>query len=247
MPSFQLEICCYNYNSCILTQEAGAQRIELCANPAEGGTTPNLGLIKSVKEKIDIPVFPIIRPRGGDFLFSAEEYSMMQTDVLLCKQLGCEGIVIGILNPDGSIDKKRCAALVQMAYPMEVTFHRAFDRAANPLQALEDIIDIGCTRILTSGQRPLAAEGMVLLGDLIRQADERIVIMPGAGVRASNILDLAEKTKATEFHSSAGIQLSSGMQFINHVMNESLENAMVDKEEVERMLGELKRFFNAVS
>jgi copper homeostasis protein len=244
MPAFQLEICCYNYSSCVLAQDAGAQRIELCANPAEGGTTPNLGLIKSVKEKINIPVFPIIRPRGGDFLFSAEEYSMMQTDVLLCKQIGFEGIVIGILNPDGSIDRKRCASLVEMAYPMEVTFHRAFDRAANPSQAMEDIIDIGCTRILTSGQRPAAMEGIPLLTQLIQQADDRIVIMPGAGVRASNILAIAEKTKATEFHSSAGTRLSSGMQFINHSMKESLENAMVNKEEVGCMLSQLKGFFN---
>jgi copper homeostasis protein len=247
MPSFQLEICCYNYSSCILAQDAGAQRIELCASPAEGGTTPGPGFIKLVKQKINIPVFPIIRPRGGDFLFSAEEYRMMQTDVLLCKQLGCEGVVIGILNTDGSVDKKRSASLVEMAYPMEVTFHRAFDRAANPLQAMEDIIDIGCTRILTSGQRPSALEGIQQLTQLIHQAADRIIIVPGAGIRALNIRAIAEKTKAIEFHSSAGIRVSSNMQFINHSMNESLEGTLVNKEEVEGMLSELKRFFNEVS
>ncbi len=247
MYPFQLEICCYNYSSCLLAQDAGAQRIELCASPAEGGTTPSLGLIKSVKENTSIPVFPIIRPRGGDFLFSTQEYNMMQTEVLLCKQLGCEGVVIGILNADGTIDKKRCAALVEMAYPMEVTFHRAFDRATNPLQAMEDIIDIGCSRILTSGQRPMATEGILLLNELVLRAADRITIMPGAGIRASNIAAIAEETKATEFHSSAGTQLSSAMQFANAAMNESLEITMVNKEEVENMVSELKYFFNKFS
>lgn len=240
---FQLEICCYNVESCLIAAAAGAHRIELCANPADGGTTPGIGLIKIAKEKISIPVYPIIRPRGGDFLYGKEEFEIMQTEVLLCKELGCEGVVIGLLKPDGSIDKKRCAELVQLAYPMEITFHRAFDRAANPFEALEDIISIGCTRILSSGQRPTAMEGASFLNELIRQADERIIIMPGAGIRVNNISDIAKKTGATQFHSSASMKIQSAMNFVNDAMNEQLQDICVNKQEVVEMIEALNRFF----
>lgn len=242
--SFQLEICCYNLSSCLIAAAAGAHRIELCANPAEGGTTPGFGVIKTVKEKLAIPVYPIIRPRGGDFLYSNEEFEIMQSEVLLCKELGCEGVVIGMLMQDGSIDKKRCAGLVQLAYPLEVTFHRAFDRTANPFEALEEIISIGCTRILTSGQRPTAIEGASLLNELIRQADERIVIMPGSGIRAVNIAAIARETGAIEFHSAASMKMKSEMSFVNDFMNEQLQDIVVNKQEVVNMIEELNRFYS---
>jgi copper homeostasis protein len=241
--NFQLEICCYNLQSCIIAEQAGANRIELCADPAAGGTTASFGTIKTVKEKLAIDVYPIIRPRGGDFFYDADEFTIMKKEILLCKELGCEGVVIGMLLPDGTIDATRCKQLVDLAYPLGVTFHRAFDRAANPFEALEMIIDTGCESILTSGQKPNATAGILLLNDLVRQADERIIIMPGSGVRSSNVIELAQKTGATEFHSSARILLDSKMEFINSAMNESLQQILADKNEIVLMKSMLQAHF----
>jgi copper homeostasis protein len=237
--SFKLEVIGFNIENCMLAQSAGARRIELCDNPEEGGTTPSCGFIKAAREKLKIDLFPIIRPRGGDFLYNDEEFEIMKTDVKLCKQLGCDGVVIGMLNADGTIDKKRNAALVELAYPLGVTFHRAFDRAADPLQAMEDIIGIGCERILTSGQKPNAADGAELIAQLIKQADERIIIMPGSGVRSKNVIELAKKTGATEFHTSARINAKSKMSFINKSMNEELNTVSVDADEIKKILTHL--------
>jgi len=236
MP-FKLEICSYDLVSALLAQEAGAHRIELCAGPAEGGTTPGPGTIRVARERLHIDLYPIIRPRGGDFLYSDEEYDTMRKEVAYCKQVGCNGVVIGLLNADGTIDKRRAAQLVELAYPLGVTFHRAFDRAINPFEALEDIISIGCERILTSGQRPTALEGAVLINELVRQADDRIIIMPGSGVRADNILHLAEKTDANEFHTSARTAVHSVMEYVNDAMKEDLSAVRVDREEVEKIIG----------
>lgn len=230
-----LEICCYNLASCLIAQENGADRIEFCGNPAEGGTTPSYGSIVSAKERLHIPFFPIIRPRGGDFLYDDDEYTIMLKDVKTCKEIGCDGVVIGLLNSDGSVDKTKCGKLVQAAYPMTVTFHRAFDRAANPFEALEDIINIGCERILTSGGKPEATDGAALISQLVRQAAERIVIMPGSGVRSVNIAMLARQTGASEFHSSAKAHLGSLMHFVNDGMNESLSHIVCDGGEIQKM------------
>jgi copper homeostasis protein len=238
--SYRLEICSYNLQSALIAQEAGAYRVELCADPGDGGTTPGPGLIRVAREKLHIQLYPIIRPRGGDFLYSDDDYDCMIKDIAWCKETGCDGVVIGLLNPDGSVDKRRAARLVEGAYPMGVTFHRAFDRAANPFEALENIIEIGCERILTSGQRPTATEGASLINELIRQADERIVIMPGSGIRSSNILELARATGAVEFHTSAQKPAESGMQFVNGSMEESLTTVIADREDIERILGNLK-------
>src|SRR4051794_24537161 len=154
--NFTLEIAAFNIQSALVAAKAGADRIELCENPADGGTTPSFGTLKTVREKINIPVFPIVRPRGGDFLYSDEEFEVIKKDVVLIKSLGFEGIVFGLLKKDGTIDKQRTAKLVELAYPIEVTFHRAFDRAVEPLHALEEIITCGCQQILTSGQVPNA-------------------------------------------------------------------------------------------
>ena len=244
--SFALEICCYNYHSCLLAAEAGAQRIELCADAAEGGTTASYSTIKKVKEKLHIDVYPIIRPRGGDFFYDEEELSIMQADIRLCRELGCEGVVIGMLKADGSIDKDACKRLVEAAYPMGVTFHRAFDRASHPFEALEDIIQAGCERILTSGHKPTALEGAHLLNDLIRQANDRIVIMPGSGIRASNIAEVAKKTGAVEFHSSASIKANTNMLFVNQAMQENLQTIMADQAEVAAMKEQLTAYFASV-
>lgn len=227
-----LEIAVFNIQSAIIAAASGANRIELCDNAADGGTTVSYGTLKTIKEKITVPVFPMIRPRGGDFLYSYEEFEVMRKDVLLCKSFGFEGVVFGLLNTDGTIDVKRTAQLVELAYPLEVTFHRAFDHAVNPLEALEKIIDCGCTRLLTSGQMPYAMEGKVLIRQLIEQADERIIIMPGSGVRSNNITELATITGATEFHSSARKTVASQMICENKNMHDALDNLIVDANEI---------------
>lgn len=197
--------------------EGGADRIELCANLAEGGTTPSYAHIKKCREIFDVLLYPIIRPRGGDFLYNKDEFEIMLKDVKLCRQLGCDGVVIGLLNLDGSIDVTRTAELIELAYPMGVTFHRAFDRCRDPFEALEQLIDIGCERILTSGQMPSVVDGVDLITGLNKKANERIIIMPGSGVRKENIKMLADKTGCTEFHSSlrGKVKVKSPMQFIH--------------------------------
>ena len=238
--SFKLEICCFNLPSALIAQEAGAHRVELCASPDEGGTTPGPGTIRTARERLHIELYPIIRPRGGDFLYTDEEYSIMIRDLEYAKTVGCNGVVIGLLNADGSIDKARSARLVELAYPLGVTFHRAFDWAVNPFEALEDLISIGCERILTSGQRPTAIEGADLIDELVRQADERIIIMPGSGIRASNIAALAAKTAAGEYHSSARTKQRSAMEYINTAMSEDSSYVMTNRQEIEGMLAALQ-------
>ena len=234
-----LEIIAFNIQSCATIQNAGAQRIELCGNPTEGGTTPSYGFIKAALNAVNIPVFPIIRPRGGDFFYSDYEFDIMKTDIEICKKLGFGGVVLGCLNPDGMVDKKHTAKLVQLAYPMSVTFHRAFDRVNDMAAALEDVIGCGCERILTSGLHPVAEEGQANLATLVEQANGRIIIMPGSGLRSGNIKRLAEATGATEFHSSARSFTMSGMNYKNPFMNEDPENIMVDSDEVKLMLQKL--------
>jgi len=233
----KLEIIGFNIESCIAAQEAGASRIELCDNPTEGGTTPSYGFIKAAREKLSIDLYVMIRPRGGDFLYSDAEFEIMMQDIGMCKNLGCDGVVLGILAPGGNVDKKRCRQLIEYAYPLGVTFHRAFDRAKDPLQSMEDVIEIGCERILTSGLRLKAIDGIALLKKLIQQADDRIIIMPGSGVNADNIMQIAESTGAVEFHSSASIFLNSEMKYVNELMNEKMQHIVVNKEEVRKMVG----------
>jgi copper homeostasis protein len=235
-----LEICCYNLESARIAADAGADRIELCSDPAAGGTTAGIGTIKTVRKKTFIELWPIIRIRGGDFLFSDEEFEVMLHDVDACKSAGCDGIVTGMLLPDGRIDKINMQRLSEKAYPMGVCFHRAFDWTRNPFEALEDIIETGCERMLTSGQQPTAMLGAHLIRDLIGQAAGRIQIMPGSGIRAANIADLKKETGATEFHSSASVVKISSMQFIQPFMNEEQSTIMADRSEIEGMLNSLQ-------
>jgi copper homeostasis protein len=223
----------------MVAQQAGAHRVELCADPADGGTTPGYGVITTAREKLDIELYPIIRPRGGDFLYSEEEFGIMRKEVVLCKQIGCDGVVIGLLHADGTVDTERTARLVEWAYPLGVTFHRAFDRAVDPFAALEDIISTGCERILSAGQRPTAVEGAGLLKELVLRADDRIIIMPGSGVRASNIDELVRTTAAIEFHTSAGTKIPSAMKYINPAMQEDLSLVMADSREIEAIIKRL--------
>ena len=220
----------------MIAQAAGAHRIELCDNPFEGGTTASYGFIKTARENLSIELYPIIRPRGGDFLYSEIEFEVMKADIENCKSLGCDGVVIGILNADGTVDKKRCKQLVEIAHPMKVTFHRAFDRTNDPFKAMEDIISIGCARILTSGQKNLAIDGEELLNKLVKQANNRIIIMPGSGVNSDNIEILVKNTNATEFHTSARTFINSKMEFINESMDEQLTSVSLMSDEIKKII-----------
>ena len=240
----KLEIIGFNIESCIAAQQAGAHRIELCDNPAEGGTTPSYGFIKAARKNLSIELYVMIRPRGGDFYYSEDEFTIMKTDIEICKTLGCDGIVIGMLNKDGIVDKIRSKELVALAYPLGVTFHRAFDRAKDPFEAMEDIIEIGCERILTSGQQPTAVDGIQIIKELILKADNRIIIMPGSGVNAENIISIAENCGAVEFHSSASMHINSGINFENPSMGERMKHIIVNIEEVKKMTTLLEKFEN---
>lgn len=231
----KLEIIGFNIESCITAQQAGADRIELCDNFSEGGTTPSYAFIKTAREKLSIELFVMIRPRGGDFLYSDNEFAIMKQDIEVCKNLGCDGVVFGMLNSDGNVDKIRCIELVDYAYPLGITFHRAFDRTKDPFKSLEDIIEIGCERILTSGQQKKAIDGAEIIKQLILQADDRIIIMPGSAVNSENIISLAESTGAVEFHSSASMFIDSRMEYTKESMNEKLQHIIVNKDEVEKM------------
>ena len=238
----KLEIIGFNIESCIAAQRAGASRIELCAGPGEGGVTPSYAFIKTAREKLHIDLYVMIRPREGDFLFSDDEFEMMKTDVAICKELGCDGIVTGILTRDGHVDKERCRQLIDLAYPLEATFHRAFDRVADPIEALEDIISLGFERILTSGLKPKAIDAIETLAALVKQSGGRIIIMPGSGITAANIIEVAEKTGAKELHSSASFLKDSDMQFQNTRMNESLTHLTAKEDEVKKMASLLRNF-----
>lgn len=231
----------------LVARQHGADRIELCDNPLEGGTTPSLGMLTLARESISLPLFPIIRPRGGDFLYTAQEFEIMRRDILFCKSIGCDGVVLGLLTPGGEIDVDRTARLVELAYPMEVTFHRAFDRVYDPFAALECVIKTGCTRLLTSGLKPTAEEGIVTIRQLVQQADERIIVMPGAGLRAHNLLQVLQATGATEFHTAARMAIPSAMQYTNMALLESTETAGVDAGAIQTMRQLLQQYEKNIS
>ena len=238
----QLEIIAFNIASCEIAQAAGAVRIELCDNPADGGTTPSYGLIKAAREVLGIDLYAMIRPRGGDFLYSETEFEVLKADIEMCKKLGCDGVVIGLLNRDGSVDTARTRTLVELANPMGVTFHRAFDRTRDPFAALEDVITTGCERILTSGQLPNCLDGAPLIAELRKQAGGRIIIMPGSGLKSSNIIDVARITGASEFHASARTVAKSGMDFVVRAMDEDLQTVTVDGDEVKKLADLLRQY-----
>jgi len=212
-----LEVCANSVTSALAAQQGGAVRVELCENLFEGGTTPSHGEILLARKQLHIKLYVLIRPRGGDFLYTDLEYDIICADVKYCIEAGCDGIVIGLLKADGTIDKERCKKLVDQAKQMGVgvTFHRAFDMSADLEQALEDIIEIGCERILTSGGKSTAMEGSRVISNLIKQAAGRIIIMPGSGVNEHNVADLVRFTGATEVHSSARARIQSKMDYKN--------------------------------
>jgi len=209
-----LEICANSYQSAINAQQAGAHRIELCQELEVGGLTPSYGTIKKVIDDVEIPVFVLIRPRSGDFIYSEAEFDIMKKDIEICKDLGVQGIVSGVLNPDASIDVERTKALVQGSRPLVFTFHRAFDEVKDPLVALENLIELGVDRVLTSGQKQTAEEGIDVIKQLHEKSNGRLTILAGAGIHASN----ASQFKAIglkEIHASASVNLCAGSSKFN--------------------------------
>lgn len=203
MMHYTFEICANSAESCVAAQAGGAHRVELCASMPEGGTTPSFGEIRLARKLIDIRLHVIIRPRGGDFLYTPLELDIMEEDIHIARQAGADGVVFGCLTPEGDLDMPAMRRLMKISEGMSVTFHRAFDYVRSPKQVLEHLIDLGVNRVLTSGQQPTAMQGASLLAELVRQAAGRIVIMPGCGVNEWNIAELAACTGASEFHFSA--------------------------------------------
>jgi copper homeostasis protein len=197
-----LEICASNYQSALNAQNAGAQRIELCSELAVGGITPSYGLLKKVMEELTIPVMVLIRPRSGNFVYNDAEFDIMKKDIELCKELGCAGIVSGVLNEDFSVDLESTKLLIELAKPMNFTFHRAFDHVKNPEEALKELAAIGVSRILTSGQHSRAVDGIANLKAYQRIAGESLIILPAGGINRENCSAFA-KANFKEIHASA--------------------------------------------
>ena len=231
-----LEVCSFNIQSCIIAEKAGAYRVELCDNPVEGGTTPSHGAIRQTRERISIQLYPIIRPRAGNYFYDDDEYAIMKYDIEFCKQAGCDGISVGIQKQNGEIDTERLKRIVEWAYPMGVTCNRAFDAAPDPFKALEDVILCGCERILTSGQKSAAPDAGEVLGALVKQADERLVIMPGAGVRSSNIEKLMRESGAREYHTSARKVVENNVSHQNPEILDIGNVYLADESELRKIL-----------
>lgn len=208
-------MCVDSVESAVGAQVGGAARVELCDNLVEGGTTPGAGTIELARRALSIALNVIIRPRGGDFLYSDLEFEIMQRDIEYAKQLGADGVVIGILKPNGTIDHKRTKTLADRARPLSVTFHKAFDMTRDPFVALETLIEIGVNRVLTSGREYSAIEGLPLLTELVERAGDRIIIMPGGNLTARNIQQVIETTGAREAHLTAFVPVKSPMRYRN--------------------------------
>lgn len=206
----EIEICCGSIQSAANAKAGGAERIELCQGLVEGGTTPSPATIRYAVKELGLRVFVLLRPRGGDFCYNELEIKTMEEDVKFCKEVGTAGIVVGFLHPDGSIDTELTRRFVTLASPLPVTFHRAFDECTEPLKALEQIIDCGCARILTSGCQPTAMEGAKLLQQLVKQAEGRITILAGSGITPENAAALKQQTGVPEIHGSCKMTRADG-------------------------------------
>jgi len=229
-----LEVPVFDINDALIAQSAGAHRIELCASLADGGITPSYGMILQARELLAIPFYVMIRARGGDFTYSDEEIRIMLRDLEFCRKQSIQGIVTGVLTKDGNVNKTVCIELVKAAGDMQLTFHRAFDRTANPFEALEDIIECGFHRILTSGQKETAPEGAELIAELNRQATGRIIIMPGSGVNETNLNELHATCKCSEYHSSAKVKIKDYLA--SPLSSDNTEKWTVGPEKIKNML-----------
>ncbi len=246
--NFVIEACVNSVESAVEAEKGGAHRVELCDNLLEGGTTPSAASIQLAGKVLSIDLNVIIRPRGGDFYYTDVEFEVMKSDILAAKELGANGIVIGLLDVDGRVDVKRTKDLVDLARPLSVTFHRAFDMTSDPFQALHDLIGLKVDRVLTSGQKNTAMEGVELIAALVKEAGERVTIMPGCGITAENIRRLAEETKAQEFHVFAVKRIESPMKFRNQEASmgaplkfSEYETSITDAAEIEKIVGQFQK------
>jgi copper homeostasis protein len=235
-----LEVAANSLASALAAQAGGADRIELCTGLELGGLTPSAAQIAQVRERLSIPVYVLIRPRAGDFLYGDDELETMQRDIETCLSLGCDGVVFGVLDADGKVDVARCRPLLAAAGGMGVTFHRAFDMARDLSQSLEDVVALGAERVLTSGGAASALVGVETIRGLIDQAAGRIVVMPGAGIQSSNVAGLAQATQALEFHASAKANVPSGMRWTNPRLGDMATGEIrTDEREVRALAGAL--------
>ena len=214
-PSVRLEICIDSVESALAAQAGGADRVELCTALFEGGLTPSAGLLETVRERVTIGVASMIRPRGGDFCYSDDEVRVMERDIAVARKLGADVIVLGLLTPDGRVDEAATRRLIEAARPLPVTYHRAFDMARDPFEALDALLRLGVERLLTSGQEKSAVEGMDLIADLVRRAGDRLIVMPGGGITERNLQKVLKHTGAREIHGSASASKDSRMVFRN--------------------------------
>lgn len=242
----KLEACVNSAMSAIAAQLGGAARVELCENMSEGGCTPSAGTIAYARKQLTIDLFVMIRPRGGDFLYSEGEFEIMQEDVRMAKRLGANGVVFGILKPDGTLDDERMARLVELARPMGITCHRAFDMTRDPFEALDTLINLGIDRVLTSGQSDSAMTGAPLIRGLIERAANRIIVMPGHGIKEHNIAEAIGLTGAREYHLYLPSQVPSQMTFVREDVKmgrpdlSEYATTLVDAERVKRAVEVLK-------
>jgi copper homeostasis protein len=240
----QLEVCADSVSNALIAQSAGAQRIEFCSALPEGGTTPSPAQIAIARKVLHIQLFVLIRPRGGDFLYDDTEFEIMQSDIHYCGKTGCDGVVIGMLRPDGTIDRKRNGDLIRIAhqYAMSVTFHRAFDRCAGLLSSLEEVIGLGCDRILTSGGYDTAIEGAGVIRNLIEKAGNRIIIMPGSGITPGNAEELIRKTGLKELHGTFRTYRPGAMQYRNTRLSRPEEEYGQLRTDAEKIKSILEKF-----
>jgi copper homeostasis protein len=234
------EVCAFNIQSAINAEKAGAARVELCDNPVEGGTTPSYGTVIETRERINIDLYPIIRPRAGNYYYDEEEFAIIKRDILICRDLGCDGVSVGAQKVNGDIDTEMLKRIVEWAGPMGVTCNRAFDCAPDPFKALEDIIGCGCERILTSGLKSAAPDAGKLLGELVHAAGDRIIIMPGAGIKSTNIKKLVIESNAKEYHGSARKVASNPVTFLNKEVSDYGNVYITDEQEVRDIIAQLK-------
>jgi copper homeostasis protein len=226
---FILEISVESIEAAAAAERGGASRIEFCSNARVGGTTPSRELLKAVRERVSVPIFSMVRPRGGDFSCSEAEFEVMRRGVDEAKECGMDGVVLGLLTADREIDVERSAQLVELARPLPVTFHRAFDECRDLHRSLEDVIATGATRLLTSGGRPTAPEALGVLGELVRSAGKRMIVLPGSGIHAGNIREVVQETGAREFHAG-----------LSSVVNSVAGDIGAFEAEVRRMAGALR-------
>lgn len=246
MDNIKIEVCAYSVQSAVNAAEAGAFRIELCDNFLEGGTTPSYGAIELARKNISIKLNVLIRPRGGDFLYSPLEFETMLKDISIAKKLGADGISVGILASDGHVDEVRMKKIMKSAGTMSVTFHRAFDCVADQAIAMEKLIELGVERILTSGLKKSAYKGKEIIARLVQKAGDRIIIMPGSGIDEKNIEEIVNVTKANEYHLSGKSVIKSEMNFLNTEINFSSSSLIPSGDYIESDQSKIKAVIDII-